>query len=529
MSWGLTEYMSDNSLKNQKRWTNIFLQVITYILLFALILVYGHKLYYVLCNVGPDGIVFQFEVREGVCLEMAKLFAEGINPYNYVEGTSYPAYMYGWVLPFLLSVFYRIGLEHVSLIAELLMLIIEIIGCITFYKILSEIYRVKRVIALFGALCFTTVFWRYTIFAGLMPDSLGVTVIVALMYLTLKDERSGKYRIFMYAMIYVLLFYLKIYFAVLALGHAIYLKKYDGWKTAITFVAQGIVMGGVSIIFVRLLFPTFFTINMYLLTIFNSYSFENFFWQFVILGKYYLPLYITYLLMLYECIRRKNVISYEIIQSLVSFLFIIVLGQSDGATYTYFLQLWIPYLIIVFVRFWDSHFELLHKKRFGIPVAIASLYMCMFLLPEFSFYSPPNWSEELEVKRELYEFIDDYDDVNKIKISPYSLALYCVERNIAHDEYGHSNAYNEKLLKTVRENSNDGIIFPYAEQLIEEYLDYMRISNVLVSTGYYDVVVINESEKEKFSDSLVSGKYNMIAVYRYHCGVFPQNIIVYTK
>ena len=514
---------------NTQKKLQIFLKLLFFILLSVIVLIYCHKLYYILCNIGPNGTSYQFELREGVCLEMAKLFAEGINPYDYAEGTSYPAYMYGWVLPFLLSLFYRFGIVHVSVWAEIFMLIIEIIGCIFFYKLLSEIYGINHVVALFGVLYFTTVYWRYTSFAGLMPDALGITALVFLMYLTLKDEKKGKFRPFLYAIFYVLLFHLKVYFATLALGHLIYLKMKAGWKISITYAIQGIVVGLASIVLVRLLFPTYFTINMYLLTICNVYSFANFFWQFIILGKYYFPLYIAYLLVLYRCFRRKALISYEIIMALVSFVFLIVLGQSNGATYTYFLQLWMPFLIVSFARLCDEYWEILCVKKFGLFVIIVCMFLFMLLPFEFSFSSPQKWKEEREVKGEVYEILDKFEDPSKMKISPYSLVFYCVERNIVHDEYGHSNAYNKELLRIVKSSNTSELVFPYGEQLIEEYLDYLSASDELVSKGYYDVVVINESEKEKYMDSLVDGGYKLWAEYNYNCGVFPQDILIYYR
>lgn len=66
-------------------------------------------------------------------------------------------------------------------------------------------------------------------------------------------------------------------------------------KDALSFALYGIFIGGISIVVTAIMFPTYFTVNIYLLAIYNDYQLLRSILRFIKLGFYYFPLYITVL------------------------------------------------------------------------------------------------------------------------------------------------------------------------------------------------------------------------------------------
>ncbi|MCM1253549.1 MAG: hypothetical protein NC321_12060 [Clostridium sp.] len=299
------------------------------------------------------------ELREMTGIAVARQFAYGHNPYalsalehNIPAVTS----IYGILVPLLMSPFIRLfSVTPLSAlqICQLLTLIVEVTGAVFFYHLLF-IKTKNQLLSLIGMLLFQTCYWRYSSFGGAFPDQWGLTVSVIFMTLLYIDERRKRYRPLLYAVIMVSLFYMKQYFVLILIGLCVYLFLRSK-KDCMKMIFYGILTGCLSILIIHTLFPLYFSevfpiAQGQTLTGDSAYSAA----QIVKLSLYYGPVVLFAIVgILYNICRMIKYrrlcpeMTYELCQTVFIFLPLFHIAENQGTNYTYYLQLWYPYIILL--------------------------------------------------------------------------------------------------------------------------------------------------------------------------------------
>lgn len=472
------------------------------------------------------GNPYPWELREGVGLQMGKYFAEGINPYlfNGINGTPYANYMYGFIIPGMFAVLKIVFGTKYVLACELTTYLAEIIGVVFAYRTM-QIKNVSDNASLLACIGVYGGYWRYNAYGGAFPDAYGLTVLLFICYLIAKDENKNKFRPLLYAFLIVVEFYIKQYYVVLAVGIFLYLflkNRKDSW----VFLVSGCIMGITSMAVVRMLMPTFFTSTVLLLGLFNSYNLWRAIKQFIYLAQYYGLAYVTLITLIISAFvegRRggqrpdgglKLGISYEFVQTIVMGLFMLYFGQSDGTFYTYYLQLWIPFLVMATVGLADQNIpniklrESWHKVFGSTAVRIAIVLVIMISLTKFIVVTPLTSTQKAEWEK-IYGILDSYDS-SSIRIKNNALALYCVERELYDESWGHDGVYIDETLDKLAATNYSEWIFPYAKDLTKQYMDFQKASDQKMRLGQYDCVVLSVAEADEKKELM----NNYAEVYR---------------
>ena len=494
------------------------------------------------------GNPFPWEVREGVGLKIGEYFSEGINPYIFtnVEDLPYANYMYGFIIPFVFSLLRCLFSSNYIIACEIFSLIIEIFGIIFAYKCL-KLMNVSNYIAVIASLGVYCAYWRYNGFGGAFPDTFGVTLSIFLCYLILRDEKKNKFTPVLYAFILIIEFYIKQYFLIIALGVFFYLLCKNS-KAAITFFVTGCLAGGGSLILVRYFMPTFFTGTVLLLNLSNSYSIWRAFKQFIYLAQYFGLVYLVFLF--YVCnilikVKKEKCncfvgsfkyivdkkFAYVFIQSIVMGGFLLYFGQSDGTFYTYYLQLWIPYLVMSTAGMINELKSMLcandrlakYLNSSIIPVLGAIVVMMSF--GKFTIVTPMSLEQKNEWKY-VYNLLDSYSP-DSIRIKDNSFVFYCLERGIYNDAWGHDSIFTEETLDKLKNLNISDLFFPYAEELTKQFLVYQSTADKKMIDGEFKCVLLTANEAENKKELLT--KYHEIYSTSLWVGGESTNIVIFER
>ncbi|SFC74418.1 hypothetical protein [Butyrivibrio sp. YAB3001] len=481
---------------------------------------------------------YQWEVREGVVLNMAQRFAAGVNPYEFHDGLPEPVYMYGIVLPVLLSVLIRFGINDIILASQILTLGVEIFGVIVFGVILMR-RRVNMSLIPIGLIGISSCYFRLAAYGGIFPDAYGLTLLIIIWSILQSDENKCHYRIIIYALLCTIEFYVKQYYVFIALGFLVYFALKKEYKMLLKFAVIGSCVGIVSIVLIRLFFPTYFTTNTFFLGIYNKYSFKLAFEQLLSIIQTYSVMFLTFLFFVtLKLFRYKkanvdivDIDTYSIAQGITMLLIGTLLSTSNGAWITYYLQLFVPYLLFLAIIIWDG---IAKRIKISIPnyyisaIEVVLLAIVVLSIKRLVFVQHIT-DEQKKEWEEVYTVLDEYKDCN-IKMSALPLNFYCLKNGIYSDNPGHSNCYTYELMDLVDEKSPNSIIYPYAKELTEQFMQYNEESLKKCANGYYDCVVVEKNNYySEEIENAISQSYRKVNDYNLVCGVEKWECTIYVK
>ncbi|MCM1122979.1 MAG: glycosyltransferase family 39 protein, partial [Eubacterium sp.] len=496
------------------------------------------------------------ELREMNTVALARHFAYMDNPYSVstlTRNTPVVTSIYGLLVPLLMSPFIRL-FSFTSLstlqICELLTLIVELIGTFCFYKVIIRKTK-NHLAALIGALLFHTCYWRYSVFGGTFPDQWGLTLSILLLDLLYTDEQKKHYRPLLYAGCMVALFYIKQYFVLLVIGLCIYLFVLSK-KDLLKLIAYGILMGGLSVIVVYFLFPLYFSevfpiAHGQTITGDPAYSLM----QVIRLSLYYapvaLPAFIGIVQNLYDMIRHKrsrDKFTYDFCQIIFIFVPLFYIAENQGTNYTYYLQLWYPYLILYGVIFAANSLERLlqkcnnpicfHHPRTLLPL-IGSIAICMSAVLALikvipSYRSEPMTQKQQEAWNHAYNMLDQYSADGEILVSML-LSDYCIEHDIPTSNYGQAEYNNRSNLENYKNNKlwRNIFLFDYTEDLLQQNISYNQsVRDKVYARSYRCIALVYTGEYHLTDDDLINAGYQATASEELTAGAQCWHIVFYT-
>ncbi len=478
------------------------------LILLFIILAVGYKLYTIFSLDVP------LEFREMNMIAFADAFARGKNQYSRdILNSTMPEVtnVYGFIMPLLLTPFVRIGkAAGISALqtCEAVCIGIECLCLFLTYRIIY-LRNKDRLSAIGGAAVMFSCMWRYTACGGAFPDPLGIAAEFFLVYIIATAEKYRNYDPALYACILVGMFYIKQYYFFPVLGMGIYLLI-RSHKLFLRFAVSGILIGVLSLLVVNAAFPLYFTEAFPVSqgSTFSSdlyYSLSQIPEQ--IIRSYKLPIMFLIASPVLFFICRKTdaktklltdptLLRYEVIQCFVILLPCAMIAKNLGTRYTYYLQLWWPYVIIV-------SFSLLPGllKRFGslFPLKESYLTLAAVLLVFLSIadcssmiISEPLTPDQKQSWDQAYTLLDQYSENGEMLVSSH-LSNYCLEHNIPTPDYGQAEYNSEQALLRYLASPIWPRLFPDAETIFRQNIDYKQQIMDNINSRHYSGIALTDT------------------------------------
>lgn len=519
-----------------------------------LLIVFGYFLLQKIC------FIIEFdtpkELREMTSVAVAHQFAYGKNPYAYsVLKNEIPSVtsIYGLLTPLLMAPFICLfsgdSLSALQ-ICQMLTLFVEVMGTFFSYRLLFR--RTGNILlSLCGAFLIHTCYWRYSAFGGAFPDQWGLTLSVILMDLILADEKKSHYRPFFYALIVIGLFYSKQYFILILPGMCVYLLLYSR-KDLIRFLIYGGFLGCLSVAVVYLLFPLYFAevfpiAHGQTITGNPAYSLA----QIKKLSLYYAPVVafavIGGMMNLYNVIRTRRLrgkVTYELCQIIFILPPLFCIAENQGTNYTYYLQMWYPYMIL-YGTFYAAVFskDLYHRWKdaasHGMKQAVLSgmsfLLICCLCLISLLRVLPSYCCHGLSQKQRqswqnAYDILDRYAGEGEILVSMV-LSNYCIERGIETSNYGQAEYNNLQNLENYKDSKlwRNIFLFAHTEAILQKNISYNQlIKDKIYDHSYCCIALVYPGEYHLEEDDLIKAGYQVTAAEELATGEQNWYTVFYT-
>ena len=486
------------------------------------------------------------ELREMNMVAFAYHFAYGKNLYaSSALKSMIPAAtsMYGFLVPLMLAPFVRI-LSFTSLnalqICELITLIVEVTGALFFYKLLCRKTE-RRLLSVTGMLFFYSCYWRYSGFSGAFPDQWGLTLSIILMDILHNDKNKNVYHPALYTGMIICLFYIKQYFILIAIGLFVYLfinSKNDGKK----FIVYGLIFGSISIFLTHWIFPLYFSEVFpigqgQVLTGDPRYSLK----QLLKLSRDYGGIMIFGLLHIcidiHTMIKKKKLkkdFSYELCQLIFLLPIIFYIAENQGTNYTYYLQLWYPYVILycmTSIPFLANYIKSILPKNTRVLCSFLQYILIIAALIKIMPYFQCSFitDEEKDAWVRSYHTLAEYSSKGDMLVSML-LSDYCLENDIATSNYGQAEYNSTANLQNYRNNKlwRNLFLFNHTEEILQNNITYNAQIRDNISMQAYSCIAIAYTWEYWISeDELIDAGYHVLKTETLPAGGKRWNVTFY--
>lgn len=478
------------------------------------------------------------ELREVNTVAFAHQFAYGQNPYALaaLEKETPPATsIYGFLPPLLMSPFLRL-LAFTPLnplqTCELLTLLVEILGAFSFFRVARRKTR-DPFLAIAGTLLFYSCYWRYSAYGGAFADQWGLSLSMLLMDLVCLDEEKGRYRPALYALCLTGLFFTKQYFLFCAAGLCVYLLLHAR-KDLVKFMLWGTAIGGLSSALTCLIFPLYFPETLPIaqgqtLTGSSAYSHA----QIAALSAYYglIVLFAAMGLLIALCTavqrrRLRDAAPYELCQILFILPFVLRIAENQGTNYTYYLQLWYPYVLLYGVVSVPPIRERLlffvQKIRAANPLppvtgaaVSALLYLAVaasVIRIHPSFRCDFMTAAQRQAWDEAYGILEQYSTEGELLVTML-LSEYCLENQLDTSNYGQAEYNNAANLEHYKDNKiwRNLFFLDSTKAILQKNISYNEsVRKKLLRQSYACVAIVYPGEYHLSPEDITNAGYQVL-------------------
>lgn len=347
------------------------------------------------------------------------------------------------------------------------------------------------------------------------PDVLATVFILTAIFLLIYHyfhNRYPKWLVPALALCCIMVFYLKIHYAIIALSLYVFFLIYDR-KQILRFTLWLLVFGCGFFVAINYLFPTHFSawgVRIYEMLmgvgadgsesgisyVLNKwYQLLRMFFPVLCLSIYGIAIRIVRLV---KRIQVSRIEDFLIINIIVNAIALCVLGQHDGADLWYFYFMLMPSVIIYAMMVLTS-FDEKSKGIFSLAViclsvfCLRSQYRALFHITDYQ-----------KGHEEAYEIISEYES-SKMLLSSH-LSIYSMEHDIYNYNYGDICF----MPQTSLQNSLLSYILPYTDEIREGY--YSQAEQIVrdIDEGKYSLITTDSIDvpleafglSEEFQSSL---------------------------
>lgn len=518
------------------------------VFIFAVLAVASNIFYAYITRSGPN------EFRELTLVKYAVDFADGINPYSLnLLDSDVPsnAGCYGFVVPLVMSVVMRLVPADMYIFAyEFCTILASVVSMIFFAKALS-LQGVHPLFQAFGALSIFMATFSYP-YPVAMTEQYGFALATILLYLVIRDEIRGLYHPILYAVLLVIMFYIKQYYILIGFALFMYLLvKMCG--DALRLFVIGMAMGITSVAVVWFVFPLYFPLaiaraNLDATMDEWNYSFDQI--KSIVLEEQQVAfIFFVFGIILVakrvfdyrkaakDCIwdKLKCSLRFELAAVVILLPFALYLARNVGQIKSYIYEIWIPYMVFCGLCAVQELFNKsndLNKILKHLTVAILCILTVLGAYGVFKYeykdMNTANYKDYNAAWDQAYALIDKYAGDREVLI-PAHLSAYCFASNQYTDDYGQAEYMGEKALGKFSDNKLYSKIFPNLGKLMEIDVRYEEQVKKAVSEGKYKLVVVCDGiGRFKLNDLDLDENYEEVANLTLRTGgeYFPTHFLV---
>lgn len=371
------------------------------------------------------------EIREGANVAVTQAFSEGINPYRSLtdeNGLPTVFYMY----PILNNLIGAAIVKITGLSSNLALLLLNFIWTLLTGLLLAGV--VKHLTAntylctlafLMGHYCT----WRYTNVSA-FPDGLGVFLMCLILYLCVCVRVTGKITALL-SFLTVLCFYSKQYTVVVALPVFVFLFLKVHKKQSIIYALETAVLFGISVLVIYFTMSYYFIETLLLVSGSADNEWKWAITQFIKIGKLFFPSFLGILVWFLLSVRsRKFRLNYVWISFGTMAVLLLYFGQNNGAHLSYYLQLWLPFVIILSMQALNA-LVCRVKKNLQISILYLVAILCA-VYPAFTLNTPVLSDEQKANWKKVMEIVDASESM----LATSQMANYAVLNDIYLYDYG---------------------------------------------------------------------------------------------
>ncbi len=205
-----------------------------------------------------------------------------------------------------------------------------------------------------------------------------------------------------------------------------------------------------------------------------------------------------------KILPQNDALTLALIQLLVQGICLFYLGREKGAYLSYFLQLFVPSLILaglICVSKYLQQFRLIGNLAVLIAVMVSSIFLGYKKLPLHMMTE-----QEIADWEKAQDYIEEYHSKGKIYYSPILDYLAIRQGETAYDN-GHTGVMVPGIRETWQQDRLAKSIFPNAGELIDKHLVYQDHLYEDVRNHNYSLITIGEGGFYLYGDFLTECGY----------------------
>lgn len=322
------------------------------------------------------------EIREGANAAIVDSFAQGINPYrNLILENGFPSVFY--MYPILNNLIAAAIVKLTSIQSGMILLVLNMLWTLGTGLLISSIVRHyvdDDFLIILSFLLSQYCGWRYTNVSS-FPDMLGVFLMVCIMFICTKYKISIK-TVSILAVLTVLCFCSKQYMLVVGLPVVIYLFLNGYKRECLIYLVETTGIGLLSTVIIYAVMPIYFIETLLLVGNSADNELRWAFTQFIKMGKLFFPWFVVISIWIIRRIYdKRKLIDYVWINLCSMTVLLFYFGQNNGAHLSYYLQLWLPAIIVMGMRALYEITDLLNRewKKYAICI-------CAFTAAIYPYY-----------------------------------------------------------------------------------------------------------------------------------------------
>lgn len=429
--------------------------------------------------------------------------------------------------------------------------------------LLVKPYSKTLVAPMASAILFLMCHWRFG-FISAAPDDFGFFLFVLTLYLAVSPKVKNKPLIC--AIMTTICFYTKQYFVFVALGIFVYMLFYsrkEALKLAVYTVAINIVVA----IVITIVWPLYWTYSIFFLYngTFSGIGFglSSLVEQMKYLSAIFIGLFAVLLIALVMTVVKKRKGQVEdgveasvntandagkkgikayisrikensafdlfIVEIPVMFIPLIFFGRNDGAFLSYFLQLWMPSIIVVTFIVLEKMVADNDKLVVALFYGAVTAFTVLFGYLKLPFHTMT--ADELANWEHAYDLVEQYrgEGHREIYYAP-ELAYLCFEKGDTNIWCGHDGEVSELGLATLDSSPMWRILFPYAEAIINKNLEYRTLLSLKGYEYWYSLIAFQEGQSLNFAEEYINNgdyPYQLLEKITLATGNMPYEVLFY--
>lgn len=492
---------------------NIIYKLLTIGLMVGMVLFVGKVLTNVILSIR-----YPNELLEPSNVALTRMFLDGKCPYV-KSSLEYEIPAISYEYPFigsLVSALIALCIGKNVVLAHMIVSFAALVGTgILGYKIIN-LYSSTTVAPVAGAFLFMLCHWRFG-FVSAAPDDLGLFLLILTMYLAVSPKVTNKPIVC--AILTTICFYTKQYFVFVFFGICVYMFLYSK-KDALKYCIETIVINVVAGVIVTIVWPLYWSYTVFFLyfgcSTGTGFGIANLIGQmkyllaiFVLLFGVVLAAFVVFIrklrregrkLTTYEFSENDPLVLFAV-QIPVMFLPLIVFGRNDGAFLSYFLQLWMPSIIVV-------TFIVLEKIQVNDRLRLIFDGFYAFVIAFTVLFGYLKLPIHVITAQEIADWERAYDIVNTSREKGdvcYSqqLAYLAFENDDKYYFCGHDGEVSLDTLAIWESSKLAQILFPYVDDIINKNMDYRIEIIVKAFESGFELITFQNDNSLLFNEQFI--------------------------